>query len=128
MVRDSLGAHRHAGNLVNDAGCSGSCQLEFCGDSIQQLREECDAGNPISEDGCSNVCFTEFCSDSVIQAGLGEQCDDGNTTPGDGCSATCQVEPPVLAPSLGEIAMIGLVVLLMGIGSALVIHARRGVV
>lgn len=128
VVQAGLGEQCDDGNLANDDGCSSSCQLEVCGDSIQQLSEECDDGNTISEDGCSNVCFTEFCSDSVIQAGLGEQCDDGNTTPGDGCSATCQVEPPVLAPSLGEIAMIGLVVLLMGIGSALVIHARRGVV
>lgn len=80
------------GNLVDNDGCSDTCQTERCGDGITQTREGCDDGNNVSGDGCTAACVAEFCGDGVQQAGLTEECDDHNMASNDGCSSTCKVE------------------------------------
>ena len=66
--------------------------VPICGDSLEELGEECDDGNTIAADGCSGSCTDEFCGDG--QVSLTDLCDDGNTADGDGCSATCDLETP----------------------------------
>lgn len=47
-------------NLVNDDGCSSTCQLEqieqTCGNGIKEGTEECDDGNKVETDTCSSDC------------------------------------------------------------------------
>lgn len=75
-------------NTVSEDGCNAFCELEYCGDGIQQdgLGEECDGGI-----GCSDECLVEYCGDAITQTEIGEECDDGNNEPGDGCHA-CTLE------------------------------------
>ncbi|HIC69286.1 MAG TPA: hypothetical protein EYO90_07135 [Candidatus Latescibacteria bacterium] len=58
----------------------------------------------------------------------GEQCDDGNTNAGDGCSDACNTEAPVLAPALDVPGILFLIVLLMGVGAAVVLKSQGKVV
>lgn len=47
-------------NIVNNDGCSATCQTEECGDGIvQPPGEQCDDGNTVDNDGCSATCQTE---------------------------------------------------------------------
>jgi cysteine-rich repeat protein len=66
--------------------------VPVCGDSLEELGEECDDGNTIAGDGCSASCTDEFCGDGTVS--LTDLCDDGNTADGDGCSSTCDLETP----------------------------------
>jgi cysteine-rich repeat protein len=101
------------GNQNDGDGCSSTCIIEFCGDSIiNNVDEECDDGNAVSNDGCSATCETEFCGDGILQDGIGETCDDGNNVDLDGCSANCQVE----VPTVGTWGLILLMVLLIAVG------------
>jgi cysteine-rich repeat protein len=91
-----------------------------CGNSREDLGEECDDGNTVSGDGCEadctllvvpdctedsacdtgEICVMELC----VAAGMcgngrqetGEDCDDGNVEDGDACPSNCQddTEPP----------------------------------
>lgn len=127
VLQAGLGEECDDGNLADDDGCSSTCLIEFCGDSVQQASEQCDDGNTVSEDGCSSICVIEFCGDEIVQVGLGEECDDGNTVSGDGCSDICEMEAPVVTPGLGILGMLCLVVLLVGVGSAAVRSSRDSV-
>jgi cysteine-rich repeat protein len=79
------------GNSDGD-GCNASCQLESCGDGIDNngTNEECDDSNQDDGDGCSAQCLLEVCQNNRVD--FGEECDDGNDTSGDGCSRTCRTE------------------------------------
>jgi cysteine-rich repeat protein len=114
------------GNTTAGDGCNATCQDEICGDTVLQagLGEQCDDGNTTAGDGCSATCQDEVCGNAVVDPG--EQCDDGNTTAGDGCSDLCETEAPapVLAPTLGMLGMICLVVVLMGAGVLVVFRSR----
>jgi cysteine-rich repeat protein len=69
-----------------------------CGNSIENIGEECDDGNRISGDGCSSECFIEstlvasasICGNGVLEQR--EECDDSNRRDDDGCSSTCLLE------------------------------------
>ena len=64
---------------MNDDGCSKTCKVEKCGDTIKQVNgpdgklatiadnEECDDGNAVNDDGCTKTCKTEKCGDNVKQ-------------------------------------------------------------
>lgn len=85
------------GNLQSGDGCSSSCSVEQCGNTVIDAGEQCDDGNLRNNDGCNRHCQIEFCGDRVIQETRGEQCDDGNGISGDGCSSSCQI---VIDPGL----------------------------
>lgn len=78
------------GNTRNNDGCSSVCQIEECGDGIQQAGEQCDDGATDPGDGCDELCKSEICGDMIIAAS--EECDDGNTENNDGCSSVCMDE------------------------------------
>ena len=72
--------------------------IEYCGDGVKQVFEECD----VIHEGCeacrlrqgysscdSSTCVLE-CGDGVLAAS--EACDDGNLLDGDGCSSACLCE------------------------------------
>jgi len=110
------------GNLIDGDGCSSTCQIEVCGNGIQEGVEVCDDGNTVDNDGCSADCSVldlcgngkiespETCDDANRKAGdgcspsclletcgnsivdEGEECDEGDTSPGDGCSPACLIE------------------------------------
>jgi cysteine-rich repeat protein len=77
--------------------CNFTCNNNqpVCGNSIQEIGEQCDDGNTKNGDGCSSTCTDEpqqpVCGDGNVDPN--EQCDDGNTSSGDGCSSTCIDEP-----------------------------------
>ncbi|MCR4280347.1 MAG: DUF4215 domain-containing protein [Candidatus Komeilibacteria bacterium] len=69
-----------------------------CGNSAEEVGEQCDDGNTIAGDGCSNVCQNEYrfyCGDGVISQpnsyGVYEECENQppNQISGDGCSSLC---------------------------------------
>lgn len=64
------------GNNINGDRCSADCNVEYCGDNIQQegLGEECDDGNFLDGDGCSSTCKREYCGDGIKNIPT-EQCD-----------------------------------------------------
>ena len=99
------------GNLLNEDGCSDTCQLEYCGDGVLQggLGEQCDDGNTNPGDGCDSECYLEVCGNGRLQ--FGEECDDGNQQNGDGCDddvasgGNCKITAcgnGVLTPVTGE--------------------------
>ncbi len=49
------------GNTQDGDGCSSVCEIEYCGDGVQQvgLGEECDDGNTSGGDGCASDCTLE---------------------------------------------------------------------
>lgn len=63
------------GDYASGDGCSSTCQLESCGDGIEDPSEDCDDGNLMDNDGCTSTCHAEYCGDGVVQPG--EKCDDG---------------------------------------------------
>ena len=66
---------------------------------------------------------TEECGNEIIDSF--ETCDDGNTLSDDGCSGTCQVENSMAVPTLGERSLFGLILLLVGVGSAAAVSIRK---
>ncbi|MBI5150110.1 MAG: DUF4215 domain-containing protein [Candidatus Omnitrophica bacterium] len=95
------------GNAVSGDGCTASCTLEKCGDTVVQsgLGEICDEntqscttsngyrGTQTCNAQCSafSACVsTESCGDGTVNGS--EQCDDANTRGGDGCSSVCLAE------------------------------------
>ena len=81
------------GNTVAGDGCSPTCALEACGNSVLDPGEQCDdgPGHNADDQRCTAACRRNVCGDGHVLAG-GEACDDGNTLGGDGCSPTCAVE------------------------------------
>jgi MYXO-CTERM domain-containing protein len=80
-------------NVAAGDGCDAACNVEFCGDAIDNnTTEQCDDGNAVNTDACKNDCTLPACGDNLLS--LGEECDDGNILAGDGCDATCFIEDP----------------------------------
>jgi len=83
-------------NILNNDGCSSKCQIEFCGDGVQNNHEVCDGGGNAFD--CNADCSVPSCGDGKVNPAFkpdgthGEQCDDHNTTSGDGCSSDCLLE------------------------------------
>ncbi len=75
---------------VDADGVGDACDLQICGNSAQEVEEECDDGNLVDGDGCDSNCRLTACGNGILNAG--ETCDDGNLLTGDCCSPTCQVE------------------------------------
>jgi cysteine-rich repeat protein len=71
-------------------GVGDACDLQTCGDGVQQLDEACDDGDLDDADGCDSNCRITVCGNGIVTAG--EACDDGNALSGDGCSPACIVE------------------------------------
>ncbi len=72
-----------------------SYPYEFCGDGIQQSREQCDRGSLNGQPGsdCSITCqrvIIPDCGDGELNDG--EECDDGNVRDNDGCNNLCKME------------------------------------
>ncbi|MGE4608886.1 MAG: DUF4215 domain-containing protein, partial [Myxococcota bacterium] len=63
------------------------------------------------------------CGNEIIDSF--ETCDDGNTLSDDGCSGTCQVENSMAVPALGERSLLGLILLLVAVGSAAAVSIRK---
>ena len=111
------------GNGDPTDGCTNTCQVAICGDSVlHQGTEECDTGGqsatcnsdctvPVCGDGqtntaveqcdagggfsstCNNNCTLPSCGDGVTNRSANEECDDGNHNNTDGCLDTCQYGP-----------------------------------
>lgn len=45
IIQVGMGESCEDGNTVNGDGCSAICQLEYCGNAILDVGEECDDGN-----------------------------------------------------------------------------------
>ena len=87
---NAVGESCDDGNAVACDGCSVICQLEGCGNGVQECSEACDDGNNIDGDGCSATCISdETCGNGIVDTAVGEACDDGNNIHGDGCQADC---------------------------------------
>lgn len=126
-----------------------TCQLiGECGNGVVECAEECDDGNQDNTDTCTNVCQNAQCGDGFVQQNSSEQCDDGNQVDLDCCDNACQL--PICGngetecteecddgglngqpgqcgidcvPTMGEIALGSLALLLIGLGAA---AARKG--
>lgn len=84
-------------NTAND-GCSGSCQAEYCGDSIlQNPPEQCDDGNFRNGDGCTSRCSKETGS-TTIYPGTTAPATNTTTTPATS-PATGLYQPPIMQPT-----------------------------
>lgn len=79
------------GNYVNTDDCKNTCEINVCGDGVQDNQgpatEACDDGNTANCDGCRGDC-------SAVETGCGdtfvcgaEVCDDGNTS---NCTGACR--------------------------------------
>jgi choice-of-anchor A domain-containing protein len=69
-------------------GAGSTFELEFCGNGIVDVGEECDDGNQDPFDGCGPECRNEVCGDGIVQPG--EECDDGNLSNTDTCTNACE--------------------------------------
>ena len=67
------------------------CRGSVCGDSVLELKEQCDDGNDTSGDGCSDVCVIETDFSCTI---VGEPCLE-LTQLGDGCFSPIPLEEGV---------------------------------
>jgi fibro-slime domain-containing protein len=102
------GSHNSGGTAgtVVIADVSATPETPGCGNSMQDMGEECDDGNTNGGDGCSPACRVEAdyvcpqvgpCTPDMCGNGhlaSFETCDDGNATAGDGCSADCKTIEP----------------------------------
>jgi cysteine-rich repeat protein len=84
------------GNQDNQDDCTNQCNLNVCGDGIEQLTgariEECDPAVNFGETAACNLdCTDTECGDNKINNVAGEQCDDGTGMNADDrdCTATC---------------------------------------
>jgi cysteine-rich repeat protein len=95
-VNTAAGEQCDDGNNTAGDGCSPTCQLERCGNAVQDPHEECDPGGDGGDTpGCTRNCKISLCGDSYINLAAipPEQCDDGAQNGKDGlCSTTCQLE------------------------------------
>jgi cysteine-rich repeat protein len=111
FVSDSCGSERgFRFAYASDVAYTSTAALggmEYCGDGVKQVFEECD----VEHQGCkacrlqegytgcdSSTCILQ-CGDGVLAAS--EACDDGNLLDGDGCSSACQCEGAVCDYSVG---------------------------
>lgn len=62
-------------------GCNDLCEIEVCGNGVEDFGEECDDANLTDGDGCDDECGIEYCGDGAINNNGVEECDDTNTTP-----------------------------------------------
>jgi MYXO-CTERM domain-containing protein len=85
------------GNNVDGDGCTALCDLEVCGDGVDNNNdaEDCDDGNDDDTDTCVQGCALATCGDGFLQDGV-EGCDDGNQIDDDMCSNACAL------PSCGD--------------------------
>ncbi|HRI07063.1 MAG TPA: DUF4215 domain-containing protein [Nannocystaceae bacterium] len=85
---------------ADDAACTSTCTLAWCGDNLTQTGvEECDNGPDNADDAaCTSTCTLAKCGDSLTQKDI-EECDDGNSAPHDGCSDDCYIERLVFVSS-----------------------------
>ena len=76
------------GNNLGGDGCNAVCQVEFCGDGIDNdsANEECDDGNVVDTDACLSDCSLPSCGDGFVQVGV-EDCEPPNSAV---CDALCQ--------------------------------------
>jgi cysteine-rich repeat protein len=76
------------GNGNPTDGCTNTCQVAICGDSVlHQGTEQCDTG--VQTDVCDANCTTAYCGDGTTNNARGEQCDNagGGFTPA--CDNDC---------------------------------------
>src|SRR3569623_2092501 len=82
-------------NSTLPAACRPNCELQRCGDGIQDSCEVCDDGNVVSGDGCSSDCKSkETCGNGIIDLAKGEQCDAGSANsnaPKAPCRLNCKL-------------------------------------
>ncbi|MCA9577157.1 MAG: DUF4215 domain-containing protein [Myxococcales bacterium] len=78
------------GDMMSGDGCSATCEIEFCGDSLTNNNtEQCDDGNTDALDACNNSCVLNVCGDGIVNNG--EDCDAGasNGSPTSPCDGMC---------------------------------------
>ncbi len=72
-----------------------TCEIDECGNNVEDRGEECDDGNNNNMDHCNNDCRKQYCGDGIQQDFLGEECDLGDAEHGGGngdgkaCSSDC---------------------------------------
>ncbi|MBK8262900.1 MAG: DUF4215 domain-containing protein [Nannocystis sp.] len=96
--------HAHAN--ADDAPCTSSCSLNFCGDGLLlksgDSPEQCDHADANADDApCTSSCSLNFCGDGLLlkSGDSPEECDDANSLPHDGCSPSCLIERLVFVSS-----------------------------
>ena len=84
--------YTYNGNMSGGDGCSATCKLEECGNSVVDPGEACDDGKDgDNDDGCTDACKLPACGDSFVQPSLGEQCDlGGNNSNSGACTLMCK--------------------------------------
>lgn len=101
------------GNESNNDSCTNSCVANVCGDGfLHEGVEQCDDGNKVDNDFCGIDCQLPVCGNGEVEGDEG--CDDGelNGTEKSECGSDCDVE----VPTMGEAALGGLALLLLGAG------------
>jgi cysteine-rich repeat protein len=84
------------GNTDNQDDCTNTCNLNSCGDGIQQTSgtriEGCDPSVNFGETADCNIdCTVIDCGDGKINNVAGEQCDDENIDDEDACKNDCKL-------------------------------------
>jgi cysteine-rich repeat protein len=73
-------------------GIGDACDVQTCGNGVQEFDEQCDDGNLVDGDGCDSNCLLTECGNGIVTAG--EECDDGNLVDGDTCTSDCKLCNP----------------------------------